>query len=296
MNRQVREFLLWENASRDTVDFKKCYVDLADDLVAGLLLSQIVYWHLPSKETGKTKLRVRQEGHLWIAKGREDWHEEIRITAKQFDRASNILVKKGLIEKKTFKFNGNPTIHIRLIWENFLPSLEALIYGEDDNENEDENELEAMSDMVIPQRGKRNLPKGEKRSSPKVNNDITERSISLTKSTTENTNKELKDIVNKENLVSNENINNIENSSEDDIIHNLTNEYRSKGLSKEVCLRVVQEVLEKKDIRNFGAYLRICLEGALHKSEVKRGIKDPAEKLKQLTENQDVPFYNWLEN
>jgi len=62
-------FLLWETASRDTVDFKTIYVDMADDLVAGLLLSQIVYWYLPSKE-GRSKLRVFKDGYYWIAKTR----------------------------------------------------------------------------------------------------------------------------------------------------------------------------------------------------------------------------------
>src|SRR5690625_1801093 len=133
-NTEMMKFIYWEQASRDTIDFKKSYVDLAGDLVAGVLLSQIVYWHLPSKETGKTKLRVKKDGHLWIAKGRSDWWDEIRITGKQFDRASNILVKKGLIEKKTFKFNGSPTIHTRLIWETFLPLLDDIIYGEEEEE------------------------------------------------------------------------------------------------------------------------------------------------------------------
>jgi hypothetical protein len=52
-------FLAWEAASRDTIDFKKIYVDMADDLVAGLLLSQVVYWFLPDRN-GNLKLRVRR--------------------------------------------------------------------------------------------------------------------------------------------------------------------------------------------------------------------------------------------
>ena len=48
MTRQ--EFIAWEQVSRDTIDVKRCYVDIAGDLVAGILLSQIVYWHLPDKD------------------------------------------------------------------------------------------------------------------------------------------------------------------------------------------------------------------------------------------------------
>jgi len=118
MNRD--EFLRNESASRDTIDFKRIYVDMATDLVAGLLLSQIVFWYLPNKKTGTSKLRVYHEGHYWIAKRREDWWDECRISPKQFDRASAILEELGLIVIDTFKFNGSPTKHIRLEWDNFI--------------------------------------------------------------------------------------------------------------------------------------------------------------------------------
>lgn len=171
----IRDFLFWETTSRDTIDFKKIYVDVAEDLIGGLLLSQIVYWHLPNKETGKTKLRVEKEGHYWIAKGREDWFEEIRITAKQYDRAIKILENKGFVEVKTFKFNSNPTKHVRLQWETFLMALEA--------KKEAENGFDPYSPMVIPQRVKTNLPKGEEPTSPKVKNDIDLSGRTLTENT-----------------------------------------------------------------------------------------------------------------
>lgn len=123
----LREFLLWEQATRDCIDVKKIYVDMADDLIAGILLSQIVYWFLPDKQ-GKTKLRVEKDGHLWLAKGREDWWGECRIKPRQFDTAFKKLEEQKLVEKKTFKFNGDPTIHIRILWDKFLPRLQELIY------------------------------------------------------------------------------------------------------------------------------------------------------------------------
>lgn len=123
----LKEFLLWEQATRDCIDVKKIYVDMADDLVAGILLSQIVYWFLPDKE-GKTKLRVEKDGHLWLVKGREDWWDECRIKPRQFDTAFKKLEEQGLVEKKTFKFNGDPTIHIRILWDKFLSRLQELLY------------------------------------------------------------------------------------------------------------------------------------------------------------------------
>ena len=113
------QFIAWELASHDAIDVKRCYVDIAGDLVSGILLSQIIYWHLPNKK-GKSKLRVQHKGNSWIAKKREAWWDECRITAKQFDRASAILKNKGLIEMQVFKFNGAPMKHIRLNWDKLL--------------------------------------------------------------------------------------------------------------------------------------------------------------------------------
>jgi hypothetical protein len=126
IDKGFKDFLLWEATTRDTVDFKTAYVDIADDLLAGLLLSQIVYWYLPSKKGG-SKLRVRKDGHYWIAKGRADWWDEIRLKPRQVDRATSILVAKGLIVTALYKFDGAPTTHLRLMQEAFMAAWQALI-------------------------------------------------------------------------------------------------------------------------------------------------------------------------
>jgi hypothetical protein len=106
------DFLKWEEASRDTIDVKRCYIDLAGDLVTGILLSQIIFWFLPSK--GKSRLWIEREGKQWLSKGRADWWEECRITPKQFDRSIKILRYKSLVKTKLFKFSGAPTLHVHL--------------------------------------------------------------------------------------------------------------------------------------------------------------------------------------
>ena len=116
---QFNNFLSWEATTRDTIDFKKIYVDMADDLVAGLMLSQIVFWHIPNK-AGNQKMRVSRDGYMWIAKSSEDWYEECRITKWQVPRALKILKDKSLIDSKLYKFNGAPTVHIRIIEDAFL--------------------------------------------------------------------------------------------------------------------------------------------------------------------------------
>ena len=120
------EFLLWERTTRDSIDFKKIYVDIAGDLIAGLMLSQIVFWYLPDKN-GNSKMRVRKDGYDWIAKSNTEWYDEIRITEWQAPRALNILEEKGIIEKRLYKFDGAPTIHIRLIQDKFMELWEELV-------------------------------------------------------------------------------------------------------------------------------------------------------------------------
>ena len=119
-NEAFQQFLTWEVTTRDTIDFKKIYVDIAGDLIAGLLLSQIIYWHLPSKN-GQSKLKsIRRDGHYWIAKSYADWWDEIRISQYQAKRALTILANTGIVEVKIFKFNGAPTAHVRLVFEAFM--------------------------------------------------------------------------------------------------------------------------------------------------------------------------------
>jgi len=107
------DFWLWEQASRDTIDVKRIYIDVAGDLVAGVLLSQIIFWFLPGRD-GESKLRVEHDGRMWLAKERTDWWDECRMKPKQFDRASADLEELGLITKKVMRFGGNPIVHIGL--------------------------------------------------------------------------------------------------------------------------------------------------------------------------------------
>jgi hypothetical protein len=133
------DFLAWERATEDTIDFKKTYVDIAGDLIAGLMLSQIIYWHLPNKQGG-SKLRVKKDGYTWIAKGHADWYEEIRVTEWQAPRALKILEDKKIIEKKIHRFNGSPTMHIRIIEKNFLSAISKLVNDPNGNEGKTRNQ------------------------------------------------------------------------------------------------------------------------------------------------------------
>lgn len=114
-----KNFLSWEDTTKDTIDFKKAYVDMAGDIIAGLMLCQIIYWYLPSKRR-TSKLQVVKDGMLWLAKAHKDWWDEIRLTVDQARRALQILVEKGLVATEIYKFNGAPTTHMRILPERFL--------------------------------------------------------------------------------------------------------------------------------------------------------------------------------
>lgn len=108
---------------------KQEYVQIGGDLAVGSLLAQVHYWSLPSAN-GKSKLRVKRDGHLWVAKTREEWCRETGLTLKQYKRAIAILKAKGLVESRVMKFGPNTVTHLRLRAEAFDASL-AFVRGID---------------------------------------------------------------------------------------------------------------------------------------------------------------------
>ncbi|WP_214607177.1 hypothetical protein, partial [Mycobacterium tuberculosis] len=78
---------------------------------------------------------------------------EIRITAKQYDRAIKILQQKNLIIKKIYKFDKDPTTHIRLNHEQLEIEVNKWIA----------NIKQMIVDGEIDEKGRKtNSPKGKK--------------------------------------------------------------------------------------------------------------------------------------
>jgi hypothetical protein len=103
------------------------FTKLTQSLTAGMLLAQIVFWHLPGK-TGKSKLRVGvKKGYWWVAKTREEWMKETGLTLKQYKSAIRLLVSKNLvvvqqmpwIDENLRRLNVS---HIRLLDKSLLDS------------------------------------------------------------------------------------------------------------------------------------------------------------------------------
>lgn len=122
-----KQYLKWLQLHEDAILLRRAYIDIAGDLAAGVMLSQLVFWHLPNPATGKTKLRVDKQGHRWVAKSDKEWWDECRLTVDQARRARSLLVKTGVVESRTFKFNGTPTTHLRIVEEEFLIRLQGQV-------------------------------------------------------------------------------------------------------------------------------------------------------------------------
>jgi hypothetical protein len=119
------QFLRWERNAHNVMAVRRIYIDLAEDLISGIVLSQIMYWHLP-KEDGSSRLMIEKDNHLWIARTHKDWLYECRISIKQVTRALERLKEAELIHTGRYKFKGITQTHIRINWEVFWTKFKAL--------------------------------------------------------------------------------------------------------------------------------------------------------------------------
>lgn len=193
-SKDYKEFIRWEMAARDHIDLKRCYVDVADgDLPAGVLLSQIIYWFLPSRETGAHKTTVEFDGQRWLVKSRHEWWDECRLTPKTFDRAIELLRDAGLVQTCIAKWSNKPTLHLALQWDNFIKRLKYVVDHPLDKPSSRKGSYHprkgvvGSSPLVNNQSDKGEFTKGEEGRSPKVKKGVDQRSITLTKSTTKTT-------------------------------------------------------------------------------------------------------------
>lgn len=103
-----------EKQQHAVVTVKLDYIEWAQgDVIAGLILSQIMYWFGYGKD-GKNKTTIIREGRRWLAKSYPEWFDECRVTEHPARDALKRLADLGLIEKHVWRFNGAPTTHVSL--------------------------------------------------------------------------------------------------------------------------------------------------------------------------------------
>jgi hypothetical protein len=126
-------------AEQDVVAFRPIYVDMVADLsgkargdvLAGIMLSQIVYWHTPRRRGGgESRLTVQRDGHLWLVRGYDEWWDEIRFSFRQAEKAIGLLVGRGLVIKEIHKWDGAPKCFLRLDPEVFVSTYQRVVMGD----------------------------------------------------------------------------------------------------------------------------------------------------------------------
>lgn len=118
-----------EASDHDAIKVKRVYIDLNDGYLSdGVLFSQIMYWHSPNRETGKPRLRIQREGHLWLAKTYDDWWDECRINASTARKCIERIIKRGLLIKHVWMFDGKPTVHLRVDVDQFEHQMNYVLH------------------------------------------------------------------------------------------------------------------------------------------------------------------------
>lgn len=117
------EYLQNETSRPDrAVSLRIIHIDLVSDVIAGILLSQIIYWNTPSRRHSAcydSKLRRKHNGEYCLLKTQMDWWHECRITQKQYTRAIKILKDKGFVRTETIVRGGRKITAIYLNREFF---------------------------------------------------------------------------------------------------------------------------------------------------------------------------------
>lgn len=152
-------WLASEDAYIDSISVKRVYIDICDgNLYDGLMLSQIIYWHGKNKETGKPRLKIEKNGHLWLAKSYEDWWNECRVTERTARSCITRLEELGVIKAEIWKFAGSPTKHIRMEWDRFV---ELLMEIQKNPPTKPRSKSVLTSKVITPETSDRNDLKGQ---------------------------------------------------------------------------------------------------------------------------------------
>lgn len=104
----MKELLSRLIGQQNTLTVNVLFIDFTGSHQKALFLSQLFYW-CSKKE--------------WIAKTREEWFNEIRISEISIRRFTKEFEEKGFLKTKVKKFNGNPTKHYSLDFDVLIEQL-----------------------------------------------------------------------------------------------------------------------------------------------------------------------------
>lgn len=102
-----------------TITFKKIFVDITQNLNAGIVLASILKYYTSEDSF----FEGDKDDYLWIVRNEHDWWDECRIDADELNMALCLLMRQELIINKVYKHNGTYKRHIRLNMGKFLEEL-----------------------------------------------------------------------------------------------------------------------------------------------------------------------------
>ena len=103
------------------------YIDINEgNLHDAVVFAQIMYWHEPNRETGKTRLRVLKDGYWWLVKNHGDWESEVRISRRTVRNCLERIKGRGLIVYELHGHAGKKAPYIRVNWDVFKLRIEEL--------------------------------------------------------------------------------------------------------------------------------------------------------------------------
>ncbi|WP_144264358.1 hypothetical protein [Edaphobacillus lindanitolerans] len=186
----------------------------------------------------KKKMLRKRNGKHYFYLTSETIEEETALTYKQQSKAIKELEATGYIE--TVLMGSPRRKHFFItnkIHEHFSSDKRSTCENEDKAEKADSEALQSDKRSTLA------IPKGKGLPVQKVNAYKDKKEI--------NTIKDIKETVNNEKV------------NREELNHYLSNEYRTRGMPKELVIRVINEVQGKKDLWNYEKYLRSCLETTL---------------------------------
>ena len=225
---------------------------------------------------GSKNMLTIKDGKEYYFLTSEVIEEETALTYKQQSKAIKDLEEAGYIETVIMGQPARKYFHItNKIIEQFSSDKKEKLNESD----EQENPVLEPSDEIL------SYDKRENQAFTK------EKSLPNQKVMAYKENKEKEKYKNiKNEFVNKESVNN------EEIINQLTNEFRLKGMSKDLCLRVLAEVEQNPNVKDFGAYYRVCLSNALYKSQMKHGLINPHDRMRERLKSSNVPYFDWLDD
>lgn len=143
----LRHYAAIQKASEDTIGCQKIYVDISGGIEEAFILDELIFFTLPKNESGRSSLRIWKNGVLWMAVRRTEWWDRKRLTARQSDSAIQNLLDLKLIYKEVFKFNSQPTVHIRLNVKEFFKRYMEILGKQNPPENEEDSIEKDISEL-----------------------------------------------------------------------------------------------------------------------------------------------------